>query len=217
MDQELRTLARAADADPTDEAAARRYDAALLQLGKREQVQERLRWKFQCPLKWTDMAATADPAIRHCGSCDRDVHAARDEKELRAHVLQGRCVAFPEALQRQAFEGFEDEKKLHSAKDPARPCVVLGGAAPVEIPLDALNSLAEGHVYRSHIVPVEVRGSRVVVAVSPQRLWRLDRMRRDAGRELEATLVSEEELGRLFQMYSASKRPMLLGRVAPPS
>jgi hypothetical protein len=219
MDQELRTLSRAAAEDPTDEAAARRYDAALLQVGDRARVQERFRWKFQCPLRWTDMAATADPAVKHCGTCDRDVHAARDEKELRAHVLQGRCVAFPEALHRQAFEGLEDEKTLHSAKDPARPCVVLGGAAPPrEIPLEAIDALPEFIAHRFRIVPVAVKEGRVVVAVSPQRLYRLDRVRRDGRREIEAVLVSEDELGELYESYVLTQGPrrMVLGELAPP-
>lgn len=50
-------------------------------------------FKFKCPLSWDDLQTTADPAVRHCTKCERQVHFCRDDQELLVHARRGDCVA----------------------------------------------------------------------------------------------------------------------------
>ncbi|EMB13868.1 hypothetical protein RE6C_05401 [Rhodopirellula europaea 6C] len=51
-------------------------------------------FRFKCPKMWIDLAATSDPMIRHCGTCDRKVHYCDSTMEFDKHRKRGDCVAF---------------------------------------------------------------------------------------------------------------------------
>lgn len=53
---------------------------------------------FVCDVSWTDMEATADPSVRSCAKCAREVYDVRDEAEFLDHARAGRCVAVPLGL-----------------------------------------------------------------------------------------------------------------------
>ena len=53
-------------------------------------------FEFECTQKWTDMEATDNSKIRHCGHCDKDVLLCKNEDEWEEAVIQGRCVALVE-------------------------------------------------------------------------------------------------------------------------
>lgn len=50
-------------------------------------------FKVKCPLRWLDLTPTADPAIRDCVACGRQVYWADDEATALGHARLGRCVA----------------------------------------------------------------------------------------------------------------------------
>ncbi len=77
----------------------------------------RLRFEFECPMKWESLTATEDAKIRHCGSCKRSVHYCDTIEEARERARRDECVAVSLALARRP-------------RDLARPIVVggIGGA-----------------------------------------------------------------------------------------
>jgi hypothetical protein len=48
---------------------------------------------FACPKQWSALAPTAQEGVRHCGSCDQDVHYCASVEDARAHAARGACVA----------------------------------------------------------------------------------------------------------------------------
>ena len=52
-------------------------------------------WKFQfqCPRQWSSLQQTADPKVRICESCLREVHWCEDDAEVQRRAAQGACVA----------------------------------------------------------------------------------------------------------------------------
>ena len=48
---------------------------------------------FKCPKTWDRLAPSIDAGIRHCSECDRDVHLALTQEDLRKHADKGHCVA----------------------------------------------------------------------------------------------------------------------------
>jgi hypothetical protein len=51
--------------------------------------------EFHCPAKWAALDATADPDVRHCPRCGRDVHWSPTPADFVRHGEAGRCVAIP--------------------------------------------------------------------------------------------------------------------------
>ena len=50
-------------------------------------------FRVVCPKSWDALAATDDPAVRHCGRCDRAVHYCTTDAETIAHARAGNCIA----------------------------------------------------------------------------------------------------------------------------
>ena len=48
---------------------------------------------FRCPKRWFSLTPRADPRIRHCGVCDKDVHFCSNDEEVQAAREQGICAA----------------------------------------------------------------------------------------------------------------------------
>ncbi len=61
----------------------------------------RFRFEFPCPARWDCLTPTADPRVRHCGSCDRPVHHCGTLKEARRRAAAGACVAVGPVLARR--------------------------------------------------------------------------------------------------------------------
>ncbi|GAB3191250.1 hypothetical protein GCM10027292_29150 [Hydrogenophaga aquatica] len=53
--------------------------------------------EYECSADWNELTATTDDKIRHCTTCDKDVHFCTDQNQLDGHAKQGHCVAFYEA------------------------------------------------------------------------------------------------------------------------
>ena len=50
---------------------------------------------FECPQAWDALVPTDDPAMRHCGACDRQVRLCPTPGEFVEAAEQGHCVAIP--------------------------------------------------------------------------------------------------------------------------
>lgn len=49
---------------------------------------------FKCPKRWSALAETGRPDVRHCDACHKDVHYTTSAEVARAHAARGACVAF---------------------------------------------------------------------------------------------------------------------------
>jgi hypothetical protein len=64
-------------------------------------------WKFQfqCPRQWAGLRKTADPKVRLCEACLRDVHWCDNDTEVRRRAAEGACVAVAIADEDDDLEG----------------------------------------------------------------------------------------------------------------
>jgi hypothetical protein len=220
MDEKLERLAREAATDPTDEAAARRLDSALARAGREEELRERYRFKFECPLRWQDLSVSESGRTRYCHECKQRVFAVQDLAELREHVRKGHCVGVPSSLLALAFSELPKERSLHSATDPEAPCVVPGGALPLPqtIPEGVQRLLRREEAERLRAVPIAIRDGTTVLATAKQtpRQARIVAVR---FRRVETVLVAEDELAALIAAipdFPEEDGPHVrVGRVAP--
>lgn len=189
-------LARAASSDPSDEAAARRLDAALVRAGRAADTSERFRFKFQCSRQWTELTRTERPGVKRCDDCHREVHAVQDLPALREAVSQGECVAFPASRLGHVFEGLATDGRLHSAREAKPPCVVPGGQVPER---SFASSLPRSMAESLRAAPVGERGEALLFAVVRDAPALLNQLSLATGREVETVLVTEEELAKLIE------------------
>ncbi|MCU0705048.1 MAG: TIGR02996 domain-containing protein [Fimbriiglobus sp.] len=53
-----------------------------------------VRWRFQCPKKWSELATTSEDTVRWCTACRKEVHFCETVEEARNEAeSQGHCVA----------------------------------------------------------------------------------------------------------------------------
>lgn len=145
MDESLRALERAVEADPDDAATTRRYEQALRRSGEEERLRARYRLKFLCPLRFSDLSPTPHGHVRDCARCERPVRLTPDLEALAEAVAQGECVAFPREWAEQAIVRLSEEPELDSAREARAPCVV-----PSEV---AWLDLGEGSPARAALEP----------------------------------------------------------------
>lgn len=50
--------------------------------------------EFECPKQWETMEETSNPDVRHCDSCNKDVHFCATEEKLDRMAAAGECVSF---------------------------------------------------------------------------------------------------------------------------
>lgn len=54
------------------------------------------RFTFKCPMEWEKLGFMPDkPNIRHCPTCDKNVHLIHDEFILALSIASKYCVAIP--------------------------------------------------------------------------------------------------------------------------
>jgi hypothetical protein len=56
---------------------------------------ENCHWQVvvHCPKRWDGLDPTADPAVRGCATCLKNVYLCNNEDELKQRVSEGKCVA----------------------------------------------------------------------------------------------------------------------------
>jgi uncharacterized protein (TIGR02996 family) len=90
---------------------------------------------YRCPQRWDSLTPTADPAVRHCEECRRDVHYCRSARKAHQLAEAGECVAIDSRLARLPL------RLVRAAERTGR---LLGRVAP--------------HV--PHRVPLQARGAK---------------------------------------------------------
>jgi hypothetical protein len=199
MDEDLEQLARNAAADPTDEAAARRYDAALARSGRQEELRERFGAKFLCPVLWSDLETMETPAERFCESCSRLVAVTEDRARLVEHVREGRCVAVAHSSVATLLDALARDASLDSASESNAPCIVSGAPVPAAVPRELLDLVGRTTAQRLGFAPVDRSASTVFIAIGPDTpstvISYFECRVRSA---VETTLVSRRELDALI-------------------
>jgi hypothetical protein len=70
----------------------------LLNCGQARQHPEGVRFAFACPRSWEEMLPTGMTGVRHCESCNEDVHHAETVVAAEALARRGKCIAVPAAI-----------------------------------------------------------------------------------------------------------------------
>jgi hypothetical protein len=65
-----------------------------------------LRFAYACPRSWERLEATADPAVRRCDACEREVFWCESFEAAERRALEGACISVPGRLVAQAHERF---------------------------------------------------------------------------------------------------------------
>lgn len=50
--------------------------------------------EFVCPKDWEGMIVSADPNIRHCSTCNKDVHFCHTVEDLKKAIDAQHCVTY---------------------------------------------------------------------------------------------------------------------------
>lgn len=227
MDDTLRGLERAVEADPADGAAVRRYEQALRRADAGERLVARYRLKYACPLRFEDLNEGSAPDTRDCQRCQRPVRLARDLDGLAEAVGAGACVAFPRRWLDQAILRLAEDPQVDSAREVAAPCVVSSAVAWVDLSRgsQARASIEPGlpglffseGLHSWPAIPLEIRAGVLHLAAGrlepPGEL--LDYLRLASGvREIQVWLADPEQVFELLEIH-APLETMLMGVVAP--
>ena len=70
-----------------------------------EELIRNCKFKFKCQQEWVDMKKTADLAIRHCSTCDEDVHLCTTTAGLKQALINNWCMAIFETETETETEG----------------------------------------------------------------------------------------------------------------
>ncbi len=57
-------------------------------------------WAFICPQRWHEFLPTADEKVRHCETCQQDVHYCTSIEAARDRASQGQCVTLDLGVRR---------------------------------------------------------------------------------------------------------------------
>lgn len=228
MDDSLRALQHAADADPADSALAQRLEQALRRAEEGERLLARYELKFRCPLRFEDLTPTEEGSVRACARCERPVHLVRTQDSLADSVAQGHCVAFPSEWAREAFLRLAEEPSLDSAQESKPPCLVESQAAWIDLSpgsegrtsiTPGLGGLFAGELLvMGPALPLRVEGGEAWVAVARLEVSEhlLDHVRLATGaRKVRLFLADPTLIHELLEVH-APPAPLMMGVVAPP-
>ncbi|MDF1666399.1 MAG: hypothetical protein P1V97_31915 [Planctomycetota bacterium] len=122
MDQEFNEIERAFELNPEDKASLERYTAALRREPTKQPIQEYYRFKFRCPLQWSDFTPTDNHYVRHCQECARDVHFVTNLFDFQKHALANHCVAVVDMPAFQEGAELLNQPELDALRP--QPCIV---------------------------------------------------------------------------------------------
>ena len=78
------------------------------------QRERTLRFDFVCDRRWESLETTSNPEVRHCNSCDMNVHHCKTIEAARQCAHQGQCVALDPSIRRKA--GDLSPSQLHTVE-----------------------------------------------------------------------------------------------------
>jgi hypothetical protein len=217
-DEELQRLAREADAQPSDEAVARRYDQGLRRAGRDRDLRARFQFKLLCPLRFEDLPPTADPLVRACGRCGRDVSFVASPVDLAEQVAQGRCVAFERKVLGDVVDRVAHDARNHSARVEGSPCLVPTDLPFIDLdaftpPREALSLVPSTTAREYRFVPVEYRrkGGRLRIAIAQWQPNLADDLRFMINVSVDFALALPDAVDRaLTRVYPPEEEPRYL-------
>jgi uncharacterized protein (TIGR02996 family) len=72
---------------------AMRRAPSLMNCGAAPSESPRVRFAFECPNQWEELAPTATEGVRHCAQCDQAVYRCATQEAAEEHALAGHCIA----------------------------------------------------------------------------------------------------------------------------
>src|SRR5262249_498276 len=84
----------------------------LLGCGEQRAMPPRVRFSYECPRTWAELAPTADPAGRSCAGCGEGVHRCASIAEAEAHARAGRCISVPAPLTTAIYKRVEHRLRM---------------------------------------------------------------------------------------------------------
>ncbi len=227
MDDALRALQHAADADPADSALAQRLEQALRRAEESERLQARYELKFRCPLRFEDLTPTPEGSVRACARCERPVRLVHAAEDLADSVAEGHCVAFPSGWAQDALVRLIDEPRLDSAQEQSAPCLVESQAAWLDLRpgsegrtsiTPGLGGLFAGELLvMGPVLPLRVERGEVWVAVAQLEVSEhlLDHVQLATGaRKVRLYLADPTLIHELLEVH-APPAPLMMGVVGP--
>jgi uncharacterized protein (TIGR02996 family) len=67
----------------------------------RSRIEGCVQFAYACPKQWDQLARTADPLARFCGTCQQNVYHCSSVAQARRHAARGHCVAVDSRLARK--------------------------------------------------------------------------------------------------------------------
>jgi hypothetical protein len=65
-----------------------------------------VKFAYECPMSWERLVPRADPRVRFCDRCQRDVHRVENVLDAERLALRGECIDVPGALVSEAREKY---------------------------------------------------------------------------------------------------------------
>ncbi|MDO8906837.1 hypothetical protein [Hydrogenophaga sp.] len=79
--------------------------------------------EFECPKQWETMDETSSPDVRHCDSCNKDVHFCATEEKLERMAAAGECVSFF-TVREQRVRRLSGSLRRDDFDEPTNPAVL---------------------------------------------------------------------------------------------
>lgn len=134
-----------------------------------------VRFQFRCPKQWDALQETAEPGVRSCGECHKQVYLCQSTQEAAEHARAGHCVAVPAGLVPREEPGIQ----LHGrALDP-----------------DVLRLVPREVCRKYGLIPVSRSGGSLVVAMSdPGNTAAIDDLKFLTGYGVEVRVASPRDI-----------------------
>lgn len=97
----------------------------LLGCGEMREQTKRVRFSYECPRTWAELAPTADPDVRACDGCGETVHRCHTMAEAETHALAGHCISVTSVVSRSVYAKLEHRLRMITGR-PSLPDKWLG-------------------------------------------------------------------------------------------
>jgi len=103
----------------------------LLGCGEMREHTRRVRFSYECPRTWAELAPSNDPNIRACDGCGETVHRCHTIAEAETHALAGHCISVTSVVTRSVHARLEPRLRMITGR-PSLPDKWLGELVDVQ-------------------------------------------------------------------------------------